>query len=411
MTASPTHDVRRASIRAALGTTAAVAAVYAVVAIAVIVIVSINLTRQVDDRLQAALTTGIPSEGGSGDEPPERPQDERPLGPPILVWLVRPDGTILSDPSVNAPLPAAQTTVTEPVTTTVNGFPVRVAGADFPAGHVVVGQDMTDVARTQTNLIIAELLIGPVLLVFVFGSAVFVSRRVATPIEVARRRQLDFSADASHELRTPLSVIEANTSLALAEPRAAEWYRTAFERVSGESGRMRRLLDDLLWLSRFDARRGRPNAEPVDLAILAEQAVDRFRAIAESRELGLTLDAPPGQVVTAPPEWLDRLLGVLLDNACKYAPQGGAVAVSVRPEGNRITLAVEDSGPGIAEEERERIFNRFHRATESGTGAGLGLAIADEVVRATGGRWRLDPSPLGGARMAVSWPRGRLASA
>ncbi len=404
--AGPTHDVRRASIRVALGTAGAVAAVYVVVAIAFFAIVSTNLTRQVDDRLTAALTQSQPPTGGSGDEPPESPHD-RPLGPPVLAWLVRSDGTVLT--SVNASLPSGEMDVIGPTTTTINGTQVRIAGTEIAGGHLVVGQDITDIGRTQSNLLLAELLIGPILLVFVFGGAVFVGRRVATPIEVARRRQLDFSADASHELRTPLSVIEANTSLALSEPRSADWYRTTFERVSGESARMRHLLDDLLWLSRFDTRQGQPDAEPVDLGILAAQAVDRFHAIAEARHLTLTLDAAEGQIITAPPDWLDRLLGVLLDNACKYSPEGGSVAVSVQTDGGRVAVTVDDAGPGIPEEERARIFDRFHRATETGSGAGLGLAIADEVVRASGGRWRLETAPQGGARMSVSWPRGRLA--
>ena len=383
------------------------AAVYVVVAVAFFVIVSTNLTRQVDDRLTAALTQSQPPTGGSGDEPPEGPHD-RPLGPPVLAWLVRTDGTVLT--TVNASLPAGALEVAGPTTTTINGTQVRIAGTDVAGGHLVVGQDITDIGRTQSNLVLAELLIGPILLIVVFGGAVFVGRRVATPIEVARRRQLDFSADASHELRTPLSVIEANTSLALSEPRTADWYRGTFERLSSESARMRRLLDDLLWLSRFDARHGQPDAEPVDLGILAEQAVDRFHAIAEARHQTLTLDAPEGQVISAPPDWLDRLLGVLLDNACKYSPEDATVSVSVQTDGGRVTLTVDDAGPGIPDDQRGRIFDRFHRATESGSGAGLGLAIADEVVRASGGRWRLDTSPQGGARMAVSWPRGRLAS-
>jgi signal transduction histidine kinase len=274
----------------------------------------------------------------------------------------------------------------------------------------VVGQDLTDVNRTQAILVVAELIIGPILLIAVFLGAVAIGRRVATPIEVARKRQLDFSADASHELRTPLSVIEAHTSLALAEPRQAEWYRDAFGRVSDESKRMRRMLDDLLWLSRFDAKQAQPNTEPVDLGLLADQAVDRFRPIAEARNQRLDLEAAAGLAVNAPPEWLDRLLGVLLDNACKYSPAGGEIRVAVLTDAGRAVLRVGDSGPGIPSDQRSRIFDRFHRANQSGAGAGLGLAIADEIVRATNGRWHLDASPGGGARMAVSWPRSRVSA-
>jgi two-component system OmpR family sensor kinase len=120
----------------------------------------------------------------------------------------------------------------------------------------------------------------------------------------------------------------------------------------------------------------------------------------------LELRIPPDSlVVSAPPEWLDRLLGVLLDNACKYSPDGGTVTVSVSAERSRISITVDDAGPGIPESERARIFDRFHRATDATAGAGLGLAIADAIVRATGGQWRVGASPTGGARMAVIWPR------
>jgi signal transduction histidine kinase len=95
---------------------------------------------------------------------------------------------------------------------------------------------------------------------------------------------------------------------------------------------------------------------------------------------------------------------VLLDNACKYSPDGGTVRVGVATDGGRVRLTVDDSGPGIAEDQRERIFDRFHRAIEGPAGAGLGLAIADAIVRATGGRWQVGRSPTNGARMAVSWP-------
>jgi Histidine kinase-, DNA gyrase B-, and HSP90-like ATPase len=106
-----------------------------------------------------------------------------------------------------------------------------------------------------------------------------------------------------------------------------------------------------------------------------------------------------------PPEWIDRLTGVLVDNACRYAGPGGRVRLSVAARGSRVSLTVEDSGPGIPAADRGRLFDRFHRATKQGGGAGLGLAIADSIVRSTGGHWRIGESSLGGALFEVSWRR------
>jgi signal transduction histidine kinase len=109
--------------------------------------------------------------------------------------------------------------------------------------------------------------------------------------------------------------------------------------------------------------------------------------------------------INAPPEWIDRLAGVLVDNACRYAGPGGTVLISVTVSGSRVSLIVEDSGPGIPPEERPYLFDRFRRATDKGSGAGLGLAIADSVVRATAGEWRVGQADLGGAHMEVRWHR------
>jgi signal transduction histidine kinase len=130
--------------------------------------------------------------------------------------------------------------------------------------------------------------------------------------------------------------------------------------------------------------------------------------VAEARHQKLTVNAAAGAegvIVTASPEWLDRLLGVLLDNACKYSPEGGAIQVTVAGEGRRVRLTVDDSGPGIPAEERSRVFDRFHRVTDAPGGAGLGLAIADAIVHATGGRWTIATSPAGGASISANWPR------
>ena len=115
-------------------------------------------------------------------------------------------------------------------------------------------------------------------------------------------------------------------------------------------------------------------------------------------------------LISAPPEWIDRLAGVLVDNACRHAGPDGRVRIQVRAQGSRVSLTVEDSGPGIPEAERPHLFDRFHRAVQAREGdpagqhgAGLGLAIGDSIVRSTGGRWHVGDSPLGGALISVSW--------
>jgi len=397
-------SVRGTSIRVALAATALVAIVYLAVAVAVVVIVQRNLTDQIDQRIAGSFFR-LPHDDDHGGLPYEAPPPDRLGGAPVILWAFDQSGNVQTAPS-NPALPAAYASVANPITATIGGVELRLAGRQVGDDWIVIGQSLDSVTETRGTVILAELVIAPLLLGIVFLGAVAIGRRVAGPVERSRQRQLDFTADASHELRTPLAVIEANTSLALAHDRDVDWYRSAFGRVDGESKRMRRMLEDLLWLARFDASKRPPNVEPVDLAVMAAQTVDRFGAIAETRNLSIALHASgESAVIAAPPEWLDRLLGVLLDNACKYAPDGGRVDVTVAVDGSRIALTVDDSGPGIPEAERTRIFDRFHRATDSEGGAGLGLAIADAIVRATGGRWKVANAPAGGARMGISWSR------
>lgn len=401
--------VNVASLRVALISTGVVAVVYAVVAMVVVVFVTNNLTAQVDSRLEAQLAhyqaqsqfrlpPASVNDSGFGD-----------FGSPLLAWAVDPAGVqppqTTIDPRVD--LPDQDASVTTPITVALHGVDVRIAGGPWGSYHLIIGYNVDSISQARSSLIVTETVAGFGVLLLVFFGSLIVGRRVGAPIELARQRQLEFTADASHELRTPLAVIEAQTSLALNQDRDAAWYRNAFQRVGSESGRIRRLVDDLLWLARVDTPQGRPAAEPVEVGVIVHQAAERFAAVAESR--GITLQVSVGLgplIVQGSSEWLDRLLGVLLDNGFKYASPGGVVSVSVGVDGNRVRLVVEDSGPGIPDSERPKIFDRFHRATgQGGYGSGLGLAIADAVVRHTHGRWEVNTSSLGGARMAVSWPR------
>ncbi len=413
MTMSGTSVVRNRSIRVALSATLVVGIVYAAIAGTVVLFATQNLMSQIDQRLEQALGR-VPPDGFGGGFPSDsggpRPDRDpgRPYGTPFLLWVVGDDGTIVA-PAGNPALPDGLETATAPADAVIDGTPMRIAGTDVNGGRLVVAQATDQVGDAQRVIFFGTLLIAPFLLGSVFVGSVLVGRRVAEPIEAARRRQLAFTADASHELRTPLSVIEANTTLALAADREAEWYRTAFLRVDRESKRMGRLLEDMLWLARFDAASTPQATGPVDLGILASQAAERFAAVAETRRLDLRVAIPAEPVlVVAPADLVDRLIGVLVDNACKYAPEEGSVVVSVVTDGSRASVVVDDSGPGIPEDEVDRVFDRFHRSVTTSSeaaGSGLGLAIGDAIVKATGGRWAVGRAPVGGARFSVTWSR------
>jgi two-component system, OmpR family, sensor histidine kinase CiaH len=402
----------RLPIRVAATTTVLVAILYVVVAGIVIAIVRQNLIGAIDGRLLSAVAS-IQAQGGTPQqlvgatpEDPDADRDGRRFGAPLLIWVIGADGSIAnSDPT--AKLPASNQRVAVPTDVRVSGTDLRIAGGPIGSGWLAVGQTTADVTRVTQIVLLAEAVIAPVLLLTVFFGSWAIGRRVAAPIERARRRQLDFTADASHELRTPLTVIEAETSLALSSAREPAGDQQAFERINDETHHLGRLVRDLLWLARFDAAPPAPEVAPVDVGTLATTTAERFRAIAEGRGLRLVtrVTGTSSPVINAPAEWLGRLVSVLIDNAVKYSSPGGAVSVEVSTDAGRVRLAVEDTGPGIPASERDRIFDRFHRATDEPGGAGLGLAIADAIVRGTGGRWEIGDAPGGGARMAASWTR------
>jgi signal transduction histidine kinase len=372
-------------------------------------VVSARLVAAVDVRLHERLLDV--REAGQTAALADASEDDDVGLPPLYLWLVTPKRAVLGL-SVGAPrLPAAGTLYGRPALTTrlAPGL-FRLDTARVGAALLVAGQSLAEQDHIVAVLSDGEALAAPVLLLAVFIGSLIIGLRALSPVEQSRRRQLEFTADASHELRTPLSVISAEASIALNAQRDADDYRCSLVRIQGESERLRRIVEDLLWLARFDSQPPLPGNEPLDLATIAKGCADRFRVVARSQSIDIQVagGGPEPAWISAPPEWIDRLAGVLVDNACRYAGPGGSVRISVGHRASRVTLTVEDSGPGIPADDRARLFDRFHRATEQGGGAGLGLAIADSIVRSTAGQWRIGDSPLGGALFGISWRRATL---
>ena len=369
-------------------------------------VVSARLVAAVDSRLHERLSDV--REARSAAVVTSDDDDDDYDAPPLYLWLVPRNRAAMQLSTGAPPLPAASTLAGQPaLTAQLAPGTFRLDTVRYRGGLLVAGQSLAEQDHIEGTLGVGEALAAPVLLLAVFIGALIIGLRALSPVEQSRRRQLEFTADASHELRTPLSVIAAETSIALGAERKAADYRSALGRIQGESERLRRIVEDLLWLARFDSQPPPPGNEPLDLATIAASCADRFRAVARSHaiEIQVACDRPERTWISAPPEWIDRLAGVLVDNACRYAGPDGTVRISVRQRASRVTLAVEDSGPGIPAKDRGRLFDRFHRATEQAGGAGLGLAIANSIVRSTAGQWRIGDSPLGGAFFGVSWRR------
>ena len=247
-----TAPLRSRAIRTAAIATCLMAAMLAAVLTATDLLVEHSLIDGVDQRLEGRLATF----GGSLVASALATSTDHDFDEPILAWVIRSNGTTTSTVGTPA-LPTNLRTTRAFTEGRVNGTDFRLEGMTVPHGErVVVAASLSETSRAMSNLVVSELIIGPLLLLLVFIGALLVGRRVAGPIERMRQRQLAFTADASHELRTPLSVIQAESSLGLSGD--DNDLRSALGRVATEGVRMRSIIEDLLWLARSDAEPSRP---------------------------------------------------------------------------------------------------------------------------------------------------------
>jgi heavy metal sensor kinase len=241
-----------------------------------------------------------------------------------------------------------------------------------------------------------------------FGKLAIVFNTTFSRLQDSFDRLKRFTADASHELRTPLTAIRSIGEVALqtsSDPACREVIGSMLE----ETDRLRGLADNLLMLARADSGMAPLKKELIDAGILVQEAAEYMRALFEEKRQTLTTDLEIDLYVEADRTALRQAIINLLDNATKYTATGGYVSATVRAEKPAaVTIEISDTGPGIPEDHRDKIFDRFYRidpgrSSETG-GAGLGLSIARWAVEVNRGRLQFEPRPGGGSTFRITMP-------
>lgn len=210
-------------------------------------------------------------------------------------------------------------------------------------------------------------------------------------LDHARR---EFVANASHELRTPLFSLGGFLELMEDEELDEATRREFLDTMAGQVRRLTKLADDLLDLSRLDAGRLQVETQPVDLGELAGAAVNEFAGVALASEHPLEYAANGGAAARGDPQRVMQIVRILLDNALAHTPPGTPVEVAVHRADGRAEISVADGGPGIKDEDRAELFERFYRGESTkASGSGLGLAIAKELAALMGGEIEVESRP------------------
>lgn len=251
--------------------------------------------------------------------------------------------------------------------------------------------DSTLEQATLRSLLTGSLLIGLAALAVLFACSYVLSGAVTRPVDRAWQQQKQFLSDASHELKTPLTVILSSAELL--EQSAAPEQKQYVDNVRAESRRMKRLVEDMLTLSRVERGGEHLPDTTADLSDAAADAALRFEPVAYEAGHTLSYDIAPGLLVRGDSGKLEQAVAVLLDNAIKYAAPGAEVRLDAVRQGKNACLWVENEGDPIPADKLPHIFDRFYRADESRTDGGsfgLGLPIARAIVEAHRGTIRCD---------------------
>ena len=259
------------------------------------------------------------------------------------------------------------------------------------------------IQQQRTLFILVD--IAAVLILVIFS--LFFTKRMIKPIEESRKRQVQFIASASHELRSPLTVMLTSLSaMKIASPEEAENFSDV---IHSEGERMSRLINDMLELANADNGSWSIHPQRIELDTLVLQTYEKYEALAKKKGLDLSITLPENTIpdCCCDGERIAQVFSILIDNAFSYTPIGGKVCLSLSVKGSEAMIRVSDNGPGIPDEEKDFIFDRFYRADrahKSKAHFGLGLCIAKEIVKLHRGRITLEDTPGGGATFSVTLP-------
>lgn len=266
--------------------------------------------------------------------------------------------------------------------------------------------DMGTEKDSIKSLVTASLFVGIIGLGSFFLISLFLAEWALGPVRRAWASQKQFVADASHELKTPITVILANTGILLSHKedtigKQKKWV----EYISAEAGRMKELVEDMLFLAKSDAEDTGILKVELNFSDLVWSCLLPFESVAFEQGVGLKCEVAPDITLIGNEGQLKQLTVILLDNACKYAGSRGTVTLSMAKEQDRIRLCIQNSGPAIPADQLKHLFERFYRADESRArnrgGYGLGLAIAKRIVENHKGKITVESSEKCGTVFTV----------
>jgi heavy metal sensor kinase len=218
----------------------------------------------------------------------------------------------------------------------------------------------------------------------------------------------EMSDNIAHDLRSPLTRIRGTAEVTLTTGKSLEDYENMAASTIEDCDRLLDMINTMLLISKTEAGVEKPAGEEVDIAALIRRACDLFSSIAEDKNLGLSYDAPEKTLVRGDPRMLQRMLSNILDNAVKYTPSGGKIAVALTGAKNQhVVISIRDTGVGISSADLNRIFERFYRCDQSRSqpGTGLGLSLARAIARAHGGDITVKSAVGQGSTFTIMLPK------